>query len=326
MNNLHDLDLNLLVAFRTLLELRSVTATATRLGVTQSAMSHTLRRLREALDDPLFVRSGREMAPTPRALALAGPVGRALADLERALAEPDGFDPATTRRTFRMASVDLFDLLLLPRLSAGLRERAPEARLVVRPHGPDSARRLLDGRLDAAIHPVLVGAGPDPLPASGLARRTLLRDAFTTLVRRGHPLEDGMDLDAYCAASHLLVSPDGEGPGVVDTLLQGLGRTRQVVTRVHAFATALPVVAASDLVLTGPTSLVHLEHPGVVQVETPLALPEHLVTLVWAERMTADPGHRWFRELLVEQVALAWGGASQRGTKGRRRHPRPRDT
>lgn len=299
MNQTHDLaavDLNLLVAFQALHETRSVTHAAARLGVTQSAMSHTLRRLRNLTGDTLFVRQGRSLAPTPRADAMIGPVRHALHQLAHAL-NAEAFQPETSRRTFRLASVDLFDLVMLPAIVARLAAQAPGVGLTVVPHGRASHEALHAGGIDAAIHPVLA-TGIEPLPPAGLVQRTLLREGWRLYMRRDHPVAN-WDLDAYARAAHLVVSPDGSGPTLVDAALAALGRTRHVAVRVPHFAATLPLVARTDLVLTGPASLADLVPDTIRVVEVPVEVPGHAITLVWSERFADDPGHRWFREQVV---------------------------
>ena len=305
LRSLAGVDLNHLVAFLALYEARSVTRAGHRLGLSQSAMSHILRHLRARFDDPLFVRIGREMVPTPRADALAMQVRRGLGTLGQALEEPDGFDPGTSTRTFRLASLDLFDCLVLPGLVGLLAERAPGCRLAVR--GPVAQAALEAGEVDAQVLPVVPGVSEAPA-AGPLRRASLLRDGWRTYLRSGHPLADALDLDAWCSARHLLVSPGGEGPGLVDGVLADAGLERDVAVRIPAFASALGIVARSDLVLTAPASLATLAGTDVRVVPVPLALPVHTVTLVWSERIDADPGGRWFRALVRD--AAGDGAAS----------------
>jgi DNA-binding transcriptional LysR family regulator len=309
-------DLNLLVVFDALAREESVTRAAQRLGVTQSAVSHALRRLRALLDDPLLVGGRAGMALTPRAAQLVLPVRGALLALGRALATPAAFEPRTTTRAFTLSCPDLFDLLTVPALMAGLQAEAPGVDLVIVP--PDVRRlseRLSAGEVDVAVRPRVAGL-PDLEPAvaeAGLVRKTLFEDRYVCLLRRGHPAlapssRSGrprrLTLATYVALGHVLVSPSGEGPGPVDALLAQQGLRRRVALRVHHFASALAAVAASDLVLTGPTALTRLEAPGLTPTPVPLAMPPHSIDLVWHERYTQDPGHAWLRGLLA-RVARA---------------------
>ena len=305
---LHGIDLNLLAAFDALAEERSVTKAAARAGVTQSAMSHTLRRLRELFDDPLLVRGSGGMVLTPRAQALRGPLRAALSDLARVLVEPDVFDPTSSTRAFRLLAPDLFDMLALPRLLPVLGCDAPgvEIAIVPRPAGLDEA--LESGEIDLAIVPMLLADEPyDSRMRAGpaLQQRILFRDRLRCFVRRDHPAitkSQRLSMRAFTAAGHVLVSPSGSGSGVVDRALEQAGKERRIVVRVPQFGSALAITAHSDLVLTAPSSLIAAEGAAasIVSLTPPLSLPEHAITMVWHPRFGEDPGHRWLRNTLVE--------------------------
>jgi len=306
MNELHDLcvgdlDLNLLVVFDVLNRTGSVTRAGQRLGRSQSAVSHALARLRAELDDPLFVRSGQGMVPTPRAQALAGPVAQALALLARAVRTAGRFDPATSTRRFRLVAPDLFVHLAGPGLLTSVRARAPGVDLEVLPFASERLEaQLISGTVDVAVAVLAAGEEAMPtLPTSGLRRAVVLRDTYTCFVDPAHRGSTPWTLDDWLARPHLLVSPTGSGPGLVDTVLATHGRRRRVALRVPDFGTALAVLPGSDLVLTAPVSFAHAAtaHP-LARVEPPLALPGHALALVWHERQHDDPGHRWLRRLL----------------------------
>lgn len=316
------IDLNLLVAFDALARERNVTRAAARVGVTQSAMSHSLARLRELLGDPVLVRGAGGMALTARAEALVLPVRGALVTLGRALAEPAAFEPSTARRAFALASPDLFDVLAVPRLLERIRNEAPGVDLtVLTVNDRRLAERLETGELDVAIVPEITGVRTQPgeLTASGLVRRTILRDGFVCLLRGDHPAlararggrrEPALSLEAFVAASHVVVSPSGAGPGLVDHALERRGLARRVALRIPAFYSALAITEASDLILTAPAALAWLVPAGsaLVAVPPPLPLPEHALQLMWHERFSNDPGQRWLRELLGA-VAATLGAA-----------------
>ncbi len=307
--DLHAVDLNLLVALDALTRERSVTKAAARAGVTQSAMSHTLRRLRDLFGDPLLVRGRGGMVLTPRAEALTIPLRSGLLSLGRTLSEPQPFEPESATRAFRIVSPDLFDLLVLPTLFRRLGERAPSIDLAVAPTPPRLSEALETGEVDLAIYPVLVDAKPFDLREQldpELQRRTLFRDEFRCFHRPGHPAfeRSRLTLKAFAGLDHVLVSPGGEGPGLVARVLAEQGTTRRIALRVPHFATALEVVAGSDLVLTGPSSLTSC--PGgtsLVMRPAPLQLPPHAITMLWHARFTEDPAHRWFRSLMVDVTA-----------------------
>lgn len=310
-------DLNLLVAFDALARERNVTRAAARTGVTQSAMSHALGRLRDLLGDPLLVRGRGGMMLTPRAEGLVVPLRAGLTTLGRALAEPPTFEPATARRAFRLASPDLFDVLAVPSLLERVRREAPGVDMIVSPLQERALPEQLEtGELDVAIVPQVDrprGAEPEAAPA-GLLQRRLFRDRFICLLRENHPIlrECGrprgkksaaarLSLSAFTELSHVLVSPSGEGPGFVDQLLAQRGLRRRVALRIPHFYSALAIVAKSDLVVTAPHALGYLAPAslGVVAVECPLPLPHHSVNLVWHERYSKDAGHTWLRQLVI---------------------------
>ncbi len=313
------LDLNLLVAFDALAREQNVTRAAARVGVTQSAMSHALRRLRELFADPLLVRGQNGMILTARAAALALPVRSGLATLDRALGQADSFDAKTARRTFRMASPDLFDALVIPLLLERIRADAPGVDLVV---APLDGRRLSDaletGELDLLITPRVDDfRGAAEVDGSGLVRRVLLRDGFCCFIRADHPALGGkrarrakqgvvaaepLSLETYVALSHALVSPSGEGPGFVDELLAKQRLSRRVALRVPHFFAALAIVERSDLLLTAPTALARLlpARTRVVALPAPLRLPQHALHMLWHERFSNEPGHAWLRGVLQD--------------------------
>src|SRR5438034_7347635 len=194
MNEVHlaSFDMSSLLALQALLAEGSVTRASRRMGITQSAMSHALARLRTLLEDPLFVRTPRGMLPTARAKQLEGPLRRALADIERALAQPAELDPKTERRTFTIAALDYIELLLLPPLLARLAKDAPNVNLVVRIHRDDSAEQLERDTLDLCLG-VVEEHRPD------IRRQRLFEERFVCIVRKDHPkVRRALTLDHYC--------------------------------------------------------------------------------------------------------------------------------
>ncbi len=315
MNEIHaqalaGIDLNLFVAFDALARERSVTRAAARMGVTQSAMSHTLRRLREVTADPLLVKSGSGMELTPRAEALLVPVRSALLILERGLVNPGEFDPRESTRTFCVATPDLFDVLAIPALLEGVRGEAPQVNVQVIPVlAPQLSQKLETGEVDAAVVPRAHTLPTNDSP--GLMRRTLFRDGYACFIRKDHPAlgkgaKPKLKLKQYVQLSHALITPSGSGPGVVDTVLAERGLSRRVALRLPSFHSAPSIVAQTDLVLTAPSALAALCGPelGLVVLPPPLPLPDHSVDLVWHSRFGADPAAGWLRERLV-QVSVA---------------------
>lgn len=325
-------DFNLIVAFDALARERSVTRAAERVGVTQSAMSHALRRLRDLLGDPLMVRGRGGMVLTPRAEHLAVPLRSGLVTIHRAITRPEPFDPRSARRGFSLAAPDLFDVRIVPPLLERVRGEAPGVDLaIVAVEERRLADRLETGDLDVAVVPRLDKreAGRAETPAPGLVRRTLFRDRFVCLLRADHPAlrpaggrrgaaATALSLATYAGLSHALVSRGEDGPAMVDRALAQHGLTRRIALRVPNFYSALAIVGKSDLVLTAPTALAGLapRDVAIVALPPPLPLPGHSVDLVWHERFSGDPGHQWLRGL-VTAVTLAELGEAPR-TKPRK--------
>lgn len=295
---LADINLNLLVALDAVLEEGTVTAAAKRVGVTQSAMSHALRQLRELVDDPLLVRGAGGLVPTPRAEALRLPIRRALLDLQHALRDPPSFDPATAQRRFAVGAGDYIAYTVLPSLLERSTE-APGLDLDVVPFGPDDVSRLATGELDLGIAAFVP-------PSPGLCREALLTDDFVCLVRRDHPkVRRNLTLRQFVALPHVLISPTGSGSSPVDDQLAAQGLRRRIALRIRYFLAAPMVVARSDLVLTAPRRLgeVFARHFPLQVYEPPVELQPFTLEQTWHERYDADPGHRWLRERVRSAVA-----------------------
>jgi len=314
LDGLRGVDLNLLVAFDAVARSGNVTAAARAVGVTQSAMSHALRRLRALFDDPLFVRSPTGVSLTPRAEALVVPVRAGLLSLSRVLAEPDAFEPAASTRNFTIATVDLFTWVGAPAMVQALARDAPGVGLVVRNLSVELGDELESGQVDLGVVPVL--EDPEPfdrglqLPGS-LRRRVAFRDGYRCFVREGHPAlppeKKRIGRKAYARLDHVLVSPRGSGTGIVDRVLATEGLERNIRLRVPSFPAAMRAVAHSDLLLTGPTALEGLVE-GVRSLPVPIPIPKHAITMIWHPRVDAEPAHQWFRDFV--RTSLRDGPAS----------------
>ncbi|MCA9658877.1 MAG: LysR family transcriptional regulator [Myxococcales bacterium] len=295
--DLRRVDLNLLVALESLLETTSVTAAARHTGITQSSMSHNLRRLRELFGDPLLVRNGRKMERTPRAEALRAPTQRILAEIQRLVAAEDAFDPATSQRVFAIACPDLL-AAILPELLACLHRDGPAVSLEFhRPPRGDVAAALASGD-ELAL-------GPPRESAPGLLQRRLGTVRWAVFGRAGHPALAGpLTIEAYTRYPHVLVSTGTPGPGFVGEALEAAGVDRRVGLTVESFLLAPHAVAASDLLYTGPWELIrpHVAGIGLASQPPPVALPEVPVNAYWPERVHHDPGHQWLRERVVQVV------------------------
>lgn len=297
--DIRKLDLNLLVVLEAIHAEGSLTRAAQRLHLSQPALSHALSRLREALDDPLFLRQGNRMVPTPRTQRLMGPLHEALGLIGEAVQEGARFDAASSRQEFRLGLRDVFEATTLPALLAGLAQEAPGVRLAsVRAERRELEADLADGRLDVALDVLL------PLPPEGdIRREPLSQDRLMVVARREHPaLRRGrLSLERYLEAGHLLVSSRRRGPGFEDQELARLGHERRIVLRCQHYFAACRVVENSDYLLTMPAQYARLANAGLgnVLVEMPVKLPPLDVYLYWHQSRENDPANRWLRQKLV---------------------------
>ncbi len=300
--SLRGVNLNLLPALAALLQEQSVSGAAARMNVSQSAMSHSLAKLRDVLDDPLLIPAGRGMAPTPRAEQLASSLPPLLTELGRALTAPVDFDPKTAELQLRIATFDYFELAMLPELLAFLRRHAPGVRLSVERFEPRSVRRLVAGEIDFVL-----GGGTMSMPAV-LMQRTLFRDPFKVIVRKDHPTVRGrLSLERYVSLDHLLVSIEGQALGAVDRALAAEGLGRRVALRVPHFAAAPLVVHGSDMVCTIAGTIAERAKQlyGLRVLTPPVELPEAEIIAWWPRQHQRDAARRWFREALFSGEACS---------------------
>lgn len=304
---MHDLklsavDLNLLVVLEALLSERHVTRAALRVGLSQSATSHALSRLRELYKDPLLVRSGKSMALTPTAAALLPGVSRGLSELRATLSHEPAFAPRTTRRTFSLALVDYGQLLFLPSLLAYLQREAPLVDLSIM-SDVNWIEPIETGTVDLAFY--VAGKA-----TSALLTRPLFSDGFVCIMRKGHPLvraREPLTLAKYLAQQHVVVAPSGSPGSVVDDELARRGKFRRVALRVPNFLVAPAVVAESDFISTLPERLARqlAKLYPVRLMAAPIPLPRFTMSLAWHARLDNDPAHRWLREVVFELVTEA---------------------
>lgn len=297
--HLRHLDLNLLKAFDALMDERSVTRAAARLSLTQPAVSGILNRLRDSFGDPLFVRTPRGITPTPRALALTGPVKRVLADIEQLLT-PTDFDPASAAFTVSVAATDYALRAVVAPFIAALRPRAPGIRVAVRPMDEaDMQARMERGELDLAL------LTPESAPPD-LHSRRLFDESYVCVLRAGH-LQGAspLDLDSFCALDHAIVSLQGGGfSGATDAALAQLGRTRRVMVSVPSFVMLLDLIRSTDLAALVPRRLL-TDLQGLQALEAPLPIPGFTKLLTWHPRTHDDPGHRWVRGVMAEVCGVS---------------------
>jgi DNA-binding transcriptional LysR family regulator len=283
-------DLNLLVTLDVLLTEGSVARAARRLRLSPSAMSRALARLRETTGDPLLVRAGRGLVPTPRALELRERVGRIVQDAEAVLRPANKLDLARLVRTFTLRTSEGFVETFGPGLIARVSEEAPGVRLCFLLKPDRDSGPLRDASVDLETGVVGKTTGPE-VRAQGL-----FRDRFIGVVRAGHSLSEGEVTPArYAAERHILVSRRGLDRGSVDEALEQSGLEREVAAVVGGFSMALALARTSDLISTVPERHTEALRAGMHSFPLPVAVPEIMVSLLWHPRLDADPAHRWVR-------------------------------
>lgn len=300
--DLEGFDLNLIVAFDALMTERNVTRAAHRIGLTQPAMSAALARLRKATGDELFVRGPTGLAPTPRAQDLIGPLRLAISTVSDSLDLDIQFDPQMATQTFTVALSDHPAQRLLPGLASIIAREAPgvNLRALGFQHRRDAIRLLDEGIVDAAI-------GVSPGTERRIFTTPLFSERFICIARRDSPVIAALSsVEAFAAAPHILVSPEGDEHGVVDDALDAAGLTRRLcVVLPHMYAVPALVVK-TDMIATlmegvvmnsGFSSHLHIASP-------PMELPSVEFHLLWHRRTEKHPGYRWFRSCVVEAAKV----------------------
>lgn len=283
-------DLNLLVTLDVLLAEGSVARAAQRLRLSPSAMSRALARLREATGDPLLVRAGRGLVPTPRAIELRERVRQLVQDGEAVLRPADKLDLKKLVRTFTLRTSDGFVESFGPDLMARVGEEAPGVRLRFVQKPDKDSTPLRDGTVDLETGVVGMTTSPE------VRAQALFRDRFIGVVRQGHALARGEITPArYAAGRHVCVSRRGLGKGPIDEALEPLGLERKIIAIVGGFSTALALARASDLIASVPERHTGSLRAGMHSFPLPVATPEITVSLLWHPRLDADPAHRWLR-------------------------------
>jgi len=308
--NFRTLDLNLLRVLDAVMAEGSLTRAAAALSMTQPAVSHAMKRLREALGQELFVRTAHGMRPTPQAEALWPQVRIALAGLRQALA-PGDFDPRRDAVQLRLAMADATAALLAPGLVADIERESALVNLRLLPLTTRDPRRLLEsGDADLAVgfFPEVITGIVAQGHESHLRHARLYATRYVCVMRKDHPLAAApLTLDAFCEAHHLLVSFSGRPHGYVDQALAGLGRQRRVVLTVNQFFTAGRVVESSNLLTVLPERFLKATGDGQALVvrELPMALEPVHVAMIWHLRNDAAPDHQWLRQRVIAAAAAA---------------------
>ena len=306
MVNLRTFDLNLLRIFEALVQDQSVSRAADRLGLSQPAVSNALNRMRQQMDDPLFVRTHNGMEATPKAEQLATALLQGLTMIRAGLAAGTDFEPATAKRSFNLLMTDVGEIAFLPRVLATLKQSAPYIDLNVAEQGQERYGELLEaGMADLAI-------GRLDLPGT-LTSQYIHTASYVVMVSRANPhLKQSasgkafMSLEDYLSAPHVHVRSRGaSGDPVAEALSENVMKRRIALSIPHA--TALPlIIGNTDLIATVAKACAdYMVYPGLCYVEPPFPIPEAAIHQWWHKRNTNDPGHRWLRQTFADAAAWA---------------------
>lgn len=292
-------DLNLLITLDALLSEGNVTRAALRLGLSPSAMSRSLARLRETAGDPLLVRAGRGLVPTPRALELREKASLMVLDAQAVLRPEKTPDLKQLIRTFALRSSEGFAENFGPDLVARVSAQAPNVRLrFVQKLDKDSAQ-LREGAVDLETGVVGTTMGPE------VRAQALFRDRFVGVVQLGHALSKGkITPSRYANGRHIGISRRGLEMRPIDEALSLFGLERDIAVVVGGFSTAVAMARDSDLVASVPERHTGILRAGMHTFPLPFATPEFTISLLWHPRFHADPAHRWLRGLVVDACAV----------------------
>lgn len=291
-------DFNLLITLDAVLAEGSVTRAAKRLGLSPSAMSRALQRLRDTTGDPLLVRAGRKMEPTPRALALRVQVSELVQEALLVLHPAEKLDPLHLVRTFTLRTRDGFAENFGPGLIARVGEQAPGVHLRFVQKPDKDAAALRDGVADLETGVVDQASAPE------MRTLALFSDRFIGVVRKGHPLCKGaITAERYAQGRHIGLALRGNDKGAIDEALAALALQRDIVATVGGFATALAFARGSDLIATVPERHTGKLRDGMLSFALPFEVAPMTISLLWHPRLDADQAHRWLRALVVETCA-----------------------
>ena len=298
--HLSQVDLNLFVVLEAIYREGNITRAGHQLNLTQPAISHALKRLRDLLHDPLFVRQGPHMVPTPFTRNMIEEVRQALQILETNLSQSRNFIPEHTRRSFQMSLWEYAEALILPSLLQRLTHAAPGMSITTsRVKRRDLETELASGSIDLAID--------IPMTTSDRIRhQRLLNEPFVVLARHGHPaIRKTLDLDTYVAQRHIQISSRRHGPSFIDIELGRQGLRREIFLRSQHNLTACMVVSQTDMLLTLPERNAQLLNKVLVNRVYPFPLPGPRLEahLYWHESVENDPANRWLREE-IEKVLV----------------------
>lgn len=290
-------DLNLLPVLLVMMEERNVTRAAERLGITQPALSNALNRLRETLNDPLFIRERYGMRPTPKAEQLAQVVGAALSSIDKVILGQQDFDPLNATRLFTLAPNSYVEFIMMPAIVARLRSCAPGIRLRLTPFGNDVTETgVISGNTDMVLGRIVE-------PPDNLVVQHLMNEGLACVIRADHPLVgENLSAEQYEQLKHVNVLPPGRMRAGLYQALEQRGLRRQVAVSVTHFLAVPEMIAVTDYCATLPRLICqHLSRDQRLRiVPAPVDLGTFPVEMGWHARYRDDPAHRWFRTLMTE--------------------------
>ena len=290
-----NLDFNLLITLDAVLAEGSVARAAKRLRLSPSAMSRALARLRETTGDPLLVRAGRGLVPTPRAIELRDRVSQLVRDGQEMLRPAETLNLKSLVRTFTLRTSEGFVECFGPELITRIGEEAPGVRLCFLQKPDKDSQSLRDGVVDLETGVIEASTAPE------LRVQALFRDRYVGVVCSEHPLsQQAITLSNYAAGKHIFVSREGLDKGPIDEALLALGLERKIATIVGGFSTALGLARGSDLIASVPERHTENLRQGMFSFPLPVCTAQFTVSLLWHPRLSADLGHRWLRNLVVE--------------------------
>lgn len=291
----NELNLEYLRVLASVLETKSAGATARELGVTQSAVSQSLRKLREIIGDELVYRQGNAMELTARAENMKTPLLKWFNQLEQILKVAE-FDPSTSERVFYIATTDIVEQLFAPKIIKILQKRAPSIKLrFIRWEYERVENQLANNQIDMAI-------GVRSFDSNHIMRRDLYQESFVSLVRQSHPILKGrMSLEKFLAYPHVMTGP-GDGKGAIDNYLDRLNRKRDLLYTVNSFASAPTLVENSDCILTAPQRFLQLisQKYKTTIFKTPIKMNSFSIKLFWAQKNRNEPANQWLRQIFYE--------------------------
>lgn len=310
--DLTQLDLNLLVTFEVLMTESSVTRAATRLGRTQSAISHSLARLREQVGDPLMVKQGGRMRPSPFAEQLIEDVRPILRGIQRVLSPPRPFVPASSSRTFRAALFD-FSPALLPAAMARIRSLAPGVLIEWLPADEHTVARVREEQMDLALVRTL------PPTTEGLEVQSAGAVPVHSFMRKGHAALANWTLAAWSRWPSIQVMVGDRRKTTLERALEATSVDRKIGARIAHFAGVPELLSRTDLIATLPLMLsdAELDRYGLSVVEPPLAIDPVRTVFIWSSRLSNDPGARWFRSQVMETFGQLLSAATRPSPKKR---------